>query len=173
MTKILLTTRQLKKLTNMLVQAKSKTKTVTKSPILTGLFLCNKLGYHKSGYITPHSSSSFKLTSRKTVSWTYKTHFSCDRKEVIYSWVSKTCDNFHLGQTEDFKKRITKKLVTIFILDKLKILKKELQNVRPYAKNSHSSTCRIHLKTVRDCSQTKLYFKIFPCCYKTHNALRE
>ena len=106
--KILFTTRQPKKLRNLLVQAKFETKTIPKSPKLTGLFLCSNCVYHKAGYIIPCSSFSFKLTNGKTITWTYKNYFSCDSKDVIYILICKTCDNFYLGQTQDFKQRTAK-----------------------------------------------------------------
>ena len=65
--KILLTTRQPKKLRNLLVRAKFETKTIPKSPKLTGLFLCSNCVYHKAGYIIPCSLFSFKLTNGKTI----------------------------------------------------------------------------------------------------------
>ena len=66
---MLLTTRQPKKLRNLLVRAKFETKTIPKSPKLTGLFLCSNCVYHKAGYIIPYSSFSFKLTNG---TWAYK-----------------------------------------------------------------------------------------------------
>ena len=72
---ILLTTRQPKKLRNLLVRAKFETKTIPKSPKLTGLFLCSNCVYHKAGYIIPCSSFSFKLTNGKTITWTPKNYF--------------------------------------------------------------------------------------------------
>ena len=104
--KILLTTRQPKKLRNMLVGAKFETKTIPKSPKLTGLFLCNNCVYHKAGCTISCSPFSFKLTNTKTVSWTYKNYFSCDSKNVIYTLIRKTLDSFHIGQTQDSKQRI-------------------------------------------------------------------
>ena len=59
----------------------------------------------------------------KTVTWTYKNYFSCDSKDVIYILVCKTCDNFYLGQTQDFKQRTAKHKSDV--------------------KNLHNSTCRI------------------------------
>ena len=64
--KILLTTLQPKKFRNLLVRAKFGTKTIPKSPKLTGLFLCSNCVYHKAGYIIPCSSFSFKLTNGRT-----------------------------------------------------------------------------------------------------------
>ena len=68
--KILLTTRQPKKLRNLLVRAKFETKTIPKSPKLTGLFLCSNCVYHKAGHIIPCLSFSSKLTNGKTITWT-------------------------------------------------------------------------------------------------------
>ena len=68
--KILLTTRQPKKLRNLLLREKFEAKTIPKSPKLTGLFLCSNCVYHKAGYIIPCSSFSFKLTNGKTITWT-------------------------------------------------------------------------------------------------------
>ena len=65
--KILLTTQQPKKLRNLLVRAKFETKTIPKSPKLTGLFLCSNCVYHKAGYIIPCSSFSFKLSNGKAI----------------------------------------------------------------------------------------------------------
>ena len=64
--KILLTTQKPKKL-NLLKRAKFETKTIPKSPKLTGLFLCSNCVYHKAGYIISCSSFSFKLTNGKTI----------------------------------------------------------------------------------------------------------
>ena len=92
----------------MLVRAKFETKTIPKLTKLTELFLCNNYVYHKAGYIRPCLSFSSKLTNGKTVSWTYKNYFSCDSKEVNY--------------------------ISIFILEKLKILNKELKNINHMSK---------------------------------------
>ena len=92
----------------MLVGAKFETKTIPKSPKLTGLFLCNNCVYHKAGCTISCSPFSFKLTNTKTVSWTYKNYFSCDSKNVIYTLIRKTLDSFHIGQTQDSKQRIAK-----------------------------------------------------------------
>ena len=97
--KILLTIRQPKKLRNLLVQAKFETKTIPKSPKLTGIFLCSNCVYYKAGCIIPCSSFPFKLTNAITITWTYKNYFSCDSKDFIYILICKTCDNFYLGQT--------------------------------------------------------------------------
>ena len=53
--KILLNTRKPKKLRNLLVRAKFETKTNSKSPELTELFLCSNCVHHKTGYIIPCS----------------------------------------------------------------------------------------------------------------------
>ena len=105
---MLLTTRQPKKLRNLLVRAKFETKTIPKSPKLTGLFLCNNCVYHKAGYIILCSSFSLKLTNGKTITWTYKNYFSCNdvikmllSKDVIYILICKTCNNFYFGQTSN------------------------------------------------------------------------
>ena len=151
--KILLTTRQPKKLRNLLVRAKFETKTILKEPKLTGLFLCNNCVYHKAGYIIPCLSFSFKLTNGKTVTWTYKNYFSCDSKDVIYILICKTCGSFYLGQTRDFKQRTAKHKSDV--------------------KNLHNSTCRICSEHLRDCNQTEPYFQIFPFYYETNTVLRE
>ena len=137
----------------MLVKAKFEAKTIPKSPKLTGLFLCNSCDCHKAGYIIPCSSFLFKLTNDKIITWTYKNFFSCDSKGVIYILICKTCDNFYLGQTQDFKPRIAK--------DKSDV------------KNLHNSTCRISSEHLRDCNQAEPCFQIFPFYYKTNTALRE
>ena len=46
--KMLLPTRQSKKLRNLLVRAKFESKTIPKSPKLTRLFLCSNCVYHKA-----------------------------------------------------------------------------------------------------------------------------
>ena len=45
---------QSKELQNMLERPKFETKTITKLPKLTGLFLCDNCVYHKTGYIIPY-----------------------------------------------------------------------------------------------------------------------
>ena len=92
--KILLTTRQPKKLRNLLVQAKFETKIIPKSPKLTGIFLCSNCVYHKAGCIIPCSSFLFKLTNAKTITWTYKSYFSCDSKDAIYILIWKKLRQF-------------------------------------------------------------------------------
>ena len=87
---------------------------------------------HQFWSIIPCSSFSFKLTNDKTITWTYKSHFSWDSKDVIYILICKTCDNFHLGQTQDFKQRTAKH--------------------KPDVKNLHNSTCRICSEHLRDCN---------------------
>ena len=96
--KLRFTTRQPKKLRNLLVQIKFETKTIPKSPKLTGLFLCSNCVYYKAGYIIPCLLRSFKLTNGKTITWTYKSYFSCDSKGVIYILICKSCDNFHIAK---------------------------------------------------------------------------
>ena len=137
----------------MLVGAKSETKTIPKSPKPTGLFLCSNCVYHKAGYIIPCSSFSFKLTNGKTITLTYKNYFSCDSKDVIYILICKTCNNFYLGQTQDFKQRTAKHKSDV--------------------KNPHNSTCRIFSKQLRVYNQAEPYFQIFPFYYETNTALRE
>ena len=151
--KILLTTRPPKKLRNMLVRVKFETKTIPKSPKLKGLFLWSNCVYHKAGYIIPCSSFSFKLTSGKTITWICENYFSCDSKDVIYILICKTCDNFYLGQTQDFKQRTAKHKSDV--------------------KNPHNSTCRICLEDLRDCNQAEPYFQIFLFYYEKNTALRE
>ena len=137
----------------MLVRAKFQTKTIPKSPKPLELFLCGNYVYHKAGYIIPCSSFSFKLTNGKTITWTYKNYFSCDSKDVIYILICKTCDNFYLGQTQDFKHRTVKHKSDV--------------------KNSHNSTCRICSEHLRDCNQTEAYFQVLLLYYETNTALRE
>ena len=70
--------------------------------------LCSNCVYHKAGYIIPCPSFSFKLTNGDIITWTYKSYFSCYSKNVIYILICKTCDNFYLGPTKDFKQRTAK-----------------------------------------------------------------
>ena len=135
--KILLTTQQPKKLRNLLVRAKFETKTIPKSPKLTGLFLCSNCVYQKAGYIIPCSSFSFKPTKGKTITWTYKNYFSCDSKDIIFILNCKTCDNFYLGQSQDFKQRTAKHKSDV--------------------KNPNNATCRICSGHLRDCNQAERY----------------
>ena len=128
----------------MLVRTKFETKTIPKSPKLTELFLCSHCVYHKAGYIISCLSFSFKLTNSKTITWTYKNYFSCDSKDVIYILICKTCDNFNLGQTQDFKQRTAKHKSDV--------------------KNPHNNTCRI-------CSEHLRYCLSF--YYETNTTLRE
>ena len=137
----------------MFVRLKFETKTILKSAKLTGLFLCSNYVYHKAGYNIPCSSFSFKLINGKTITWTYKNYFCCDSKDVIYILICKTCDNFYLGQTQDFKQRTAKHKSDV--------------------KNPHNSTCRICSEHLRDCNQAEPYFQIFPFYYETNTALRE
>ena len=87
------------------------------------------------------------------IEWTYKNYFSCDSKDVIYFLICKTCDNFYLGQTQDFKQRTAKHKSDV--------------------KNPHTSSCRICSEHLRDCNQAEPYFQIFPFYYETSTALRE
>ena len=135
----------------MLVRAKFETKTIPKSPKLTGLFLHSNCVYHKAGYIIPCSLFSFKLANGKTVPWTYKNHFSCDSKDIIYISICKTCDNFYLGQSQDFKQGTSKHKSDV--------------------KTPHNSTCKICSEHLRDCNQAEPYFKIFTFYYETNTAL--
>ena len=130
---------------NLLVRPKLETKTIPKSSKLTGLLLCSNCAYHKAGYIIPCSLFSFKLTNSKTITWTYKNYFSCDSNNVIYILICKTCDNFYLGQTQDFKQRTAKHKSDV--------------------KNLHNSTCSICSEHLRDCNHAEAYFQIFPFYY--------
>ena len=108
----------------------------------TWLFSCNSCVYHKAGYIILCSSFLFTLTN----------YFSCNKKDAIYILICETC-----------KKH--------FILDKLKILNKELH--KSDSTKLHTSTCRICLEHLRDCNQAEPYFQIFPFYYETNTILRE
>ena len=110
------------------------------------IFLCSNCVYHKAGYIIPCLSFSFKLNNGKTITWTYKNYFSCNSKDVIYILICKTCDNFYLGQTQDFKQRTAKH--------------------KSVVKNRHNSTYRICSEHLRDCNQAELYCQIFSFYYK-------
>ena len=57
---------------------KTKSNLIYTKPVSLVLLLLPKP--HKAGYIAPCSSLSFNTASRKTVSWTYKSYFSCDSK---------------------------------------------------------------------------------------------
>ena len=82
-----------------------------------------------------------------------KNCFSCDSKDVIYILICKTCDNFYLGQTQDFKQRTAKHKSDV--------------------KNPHNTTCRICSEDLRGCNQAQTYFQIFPFLYETNTALRK
>ena len=117
------------------MQQKFETKTITKSPKLTRIFLWSNCVYHKAGYIIPCSSFPFKLTNAITITWTYKNYFSCDSKVVIYILICKTCNNSFFGQTQDFKQRTAKHKSDV--------------------KNTHNSTCRICSEPLGDCNQAE------------------
>ena len=85
-----------------------RTKRLPNDNAILGLFLCSNCVYHKAGYIIPCSSFSFKLTNGKTITWAYKNYFSCDSKDAIYILTCKTCDNFYLKLTQDFKQTTAK-----------------------------------------------------------------
>ena len=137
----------------MSARAKFETKTIPKSPKLTGLFLCSNCFYHKAGYIIPCSSFSLNLANDKTITWTYKSYFSCTNKDVIYILICKTCNNFYLGQTQDFKQTTAKH--------------------KSGVKTWHNSTCRICSEQFGDCNQTEPYFQIFSFYYEANTALSE
>ena len=137
----------------MLVRAKFQTKTIPKSPKPLELFLCGNYVYHKAGYIIPCSSFSFKLTNGKTITLTYKNDSTDDSKDIIYNLICKTCNNFYLGQTQDFRQRTGKHKSDV--------------------KNTYNSTCRICSEHLRDCNQTKAYFQILLLYYETNTALNE
>ena len=137
----------------MLEQAKFETKNVPKTSKLTGLSLHNNFVYHKAGYIIPCSSFSFKPTNGKTITWTYQNYFSCDSKDVLYISICKTCDNFYLRQTQDFKQRNAKH--------------------KSQVKTPRERTCRICSEHLKDCNQAEPDFQIFLFYYETNTALRE
>ena len=108
--KMLLATRQPKKLRNLLVRAKFETKTIPKEQKLVELFLCNNCVYHKAGYIIPCSSFSYNF----------------------YQWQNCYIDTHKIISLVTVKMLFVfwfVKLATIFILDKLKNSNKELQNI--------------------------------------------
>ena len=70
---------------------------------------------------------------------------------IFIFYICKTCDNFYLGQTQDFKQRTAKHK----------------------SKNPHNSTCRICSEHLRECNQAEPYFQIFPFYYETNTELRE
>ena len=79
--------------------------------------------------------------------------FLCDSKDVIDILICKTCDNFYLQQTQDFKQRTAKHNSDV--------------------KNWHNSTCMICSEHLRDCNQAEPHFQIFPFDYEANTALRE
>ena len=95
----------------------------------------------------------FKLSNGKTITYTYKNYFSCGIKDVIYILICKTCDNFYLGRTQDFKQKTAKHKSDI--------------------KNLHNSTCRMCSEHLRNYNQAEPYFQIFLFYYETNTALRE
>ena len=105
-----------------------------------------------SVYTITYSSLSLKLTNGKTVSQTSKNYFSCDSKDVIFILNYKTCSNFYLEQTQDFKQIIAK--------------------YKSDAKNLHNNTCKICSERLRHCNQAKPYFQIFTFYYETNHVLR-
>ena len=80
-------------------------------------------------------------------------YFSCDSKDVIYILICTTCDNFYLGQAQDFKQRTAEHKSDV--------------------KNLHNSTYRICSEYLRDCNQAEPYFQIFPFYYEINTALTE
>ena len=67
--KIVITTRQPKKLGNLLVREKLETKAIPKPPKLTGLFICSNCVYHKAGYIIPCSSEYKEYKEKRYILW--------------------------------------------------------------------------------------------------------
>ena len=65
----------------------------------------------------------------------------------------KTCDNFYLGKTQNFKQRTAK----------------HKSNV----KNPHDRTCGICSEHIRDSNQAEPYFQIIPFYYEANTALSE
>lgn len=95
----------------------------------------------------------FKLRNGKNVSWSYKNHFYFDNKDIIHVLICKTCDNFYLGETQNFKQRIA--------------------NHKADIKKPHANTFRICSENHRHRNQTERCFQIFPFFCKTNTALRE
>ena len=87
------------------------------------------------------------------MTWTCKNYFSCDSKDFICILIRKTCNNFYLGQTQNFKQRTAKHKSDV--------------------KTPHNSTCRTCSEHLRDCNQAEPYFQIVPFYYETNTALRE
>ena len=73
--------------------------------------------------------------------------------KMLFILICETCNNFYLGQTQDFNQRIVKHKSDV--------------------NNPHNSTCRICSEHPRLCNLAKPYFQIFLFYYEANAALRK
>ena len=138
----------------MLVKSKFEETSLTTIPKPVGLFPCNSCIYEKDGYINPCTSFNFKLANGKTIIWSYTKYFNCDSKNVLYILICRNCDEFYIGQTQNFKQRIRKHKSDI--------------------KHPNNSTCKRCTNHIRVCTKGKEpFFKIYPFYYINDNNIRE
>ena len=151
--KVILTTRQSSNLKKLLVRAKFQMNVIPRTPQLIGLYPCSNCIYHKNGYINPCTSFKFKLTNGKIITWNYTKYFTCDSRNVLYLLKCRTCNEFYIGETQDFKKRTRKHKSDIF-----------------HPENSMCKRCAEH---IRDCTKmTEPFFEIFPFYHNEDNYFR-
>lgn len=136
-------TRQPKAIRNLLIRSKfSSLPTIITKQV--GLFNCRKCIYHEDGYIKACKESRFGPNG--TFVWKYSRYFNCNAKNVVYIIKCNHCSEFYIGETNDFKKRVTKHKSDVI--------------------HPENSNCKKLMTHLRKCSNFyEPYFTIFPVYY--------
>ena len=129
-----LATRQPKNVQKILTKANFEENPLFPPVKKVGYFLYNYCIYHRCWYFKPCKSFQSEVNNKSMI-WIYKRYFNCDRKNVFYILMCKTCEWFYLGQTTNLKQRIRKYKSDVF-----------------HTQNSFCKKCLEHL---RDCSRMK------------------
>ena len=105
--------RQPKNLRSLLTRAKFERvpKRLLRKP--PGLFPCRACTYCERGYIENRTEFSI-FNGRKTLTWTYNRHFTCNSKNVLYVARVKNYAEFYLGRTKSVKTRLSKHISDVF-----------------------------------------------------------
>lgn len=150
--KIIMGSRQPKCLRNHLIHSKfsSVPRIVVSKQV--GLTSCRKCIYHEDGYIK--ECRYFSFGRRDKFKWTYTRYFDCNAKNVIYIVTCNYCWKFYIGETSDFKQRVSKHKSDVI--------------------HPENSFCKKLMHHLRLCSNFyEPYFNIYPIYYVDDQSRRK
>ena len=151
----LCTTRQAKKLKQLLVKSKFQlTPPIPTEPRLIGLYPCGKCKFCDLGYI--QYATEFTLNHRNfPLKWIYTRYFSCDSVNILYvvCCIASGCRDIYIGKAKSVKGRVSKHASDVRL--------------------PHNSKCKKCTNHLREHSKLKEpYFRYYPFFYVNEPGLR-